>query len=70
MQQLLAHPLIAPTSESVLVIDDTGNRKDGCFTDHVVCQCQCQCQCQCLGLVGKIDNGIVAVNTLWANDQR
>jgi SRSO17 transposase len=62
LQLLLADPLIAPASDGVLVIDDTGDRKDGCFTDHVARQY--------LGSVGKIDNGIVAVTTLWANEQR
>lgn len=40
----------------------TGDRKDGCATDHVARQY--------LGSIGKIDNGIVAVTTLWANAQR
>jgi SRSO17 transposase len=62
LQLLLADPLIAPTAGGVLVIDDTGDRKDGCATDHVARQY--------LGSVGKIDNGIVAVTTLWANEQR
>jgi SRSO17 transposase len=62
LQLLLADPLIAPTADGVLVIDDTGDRKDGCATDHVARQY--------LGSVGKIDNGIVAVTTLWANEQR
>ena len=59
---LRGDPLIAPTADGVLVIDDTGDRKDGCATDHVARQY--------LGSVGKIDNGIVAVTTLWANAQR
>ena len=46
----------------MLVIDDTGDRKDGCATDHVARQYP--------GSVGKVDNGIVAVTTLWANEQR
>lgn len=62
LQLLVADPLIAPASDGVLVIDDTGDRKDGCATDHVARQY--------LGSVGKIDNGIVAVTTLWANEQR
>ncbi|WP_200960965.1 IS701 family transposase [Noviherbaspirillum sp. Root189] len=62
LQLLLAEPVIAPTTDGVLVIDDTGDRKDGCATDHVARQY--------LGSVGKIDNGIVAVTTLWANEQR
>ncbi|WP_200960993.1 IS701 family transposase [Noviherbaspirillum sp. Root189] len=62
LQLLLTDPLTAPASNGVLVIDDTGDRKDGCATDHVARQY--------LGSVGKIDNGIVAVTTLWANEQR
>jgi SRSO17 transposase len=46
----------APSSSRVLVIDDTGDRKDGHATDHV--------SRQYLGSVGKIDNGIVAVTSL------
>jgi SRSO17 transposase len=46
----------------VLVIDDTGDRKDGCATDHVARQY--------LGSVGKVDNGIVAMTTLWASEER
>jgi SRSO17 transposase len=45
----------------VLVIDDTGDRKDGSATDPVARQY--------LGSVGKIDNGIVAVTTLWADEE-
>jgi SRSO17 transposase len=37
-----------------------GDRKDGSATDHVARQY--------LGSVGKIDNGIVAVTTLWADE--
>jgi SRSO17 transposase len=46
----------APSASGVLVIDDTGSRKDGHVTDHV--------SRQYLGPVGKTDNGIVAVTTL------
>jgi SRSO17 transposase len=46
----------------VLVLDDTGDRKGDCTTDHVARQY--------LGSVGKIDNGIVAVTLLWAHAQR
>ncbi len=42
------------------MIDDTGDRKKGSATDHVARQY--------LGSVGKIDNGIVAVTTLWADE--
>ncbi len=43
----------------MLVIDDTGDRKDGTATAHV--------GRQYLGSVGKTDNGIVAVTSLWAD---
>ena len=41
------------------MIDDTGDRKDGSATALVARQY--------LGSVGKIDNGIVAVTSLWAD---
>ena len=47
--------------EGVLVIDETGDRKDGTKTAHVARQY--------LGSVGKIDNGIVAVTSLWADER-
>jgi SRSO17 transposase len=59
---LAAEPATALSGAGVLVIDDTGDRKDGSATDHVARQY--------LGSVGKIDNGIVAVTTLWADEQR
>ena len=40
-------------------VDDTGDRKDGIATAHVARQY--------LGSVGKVDNGIVAVTSLWAD---
>ena len=52
-------PATAPHDAGVLVIDDTGDRKDGTATAHVARQY--------LGSVGKIDNGIVAVTSLWAD---
>ena len=58
---LMAAPGSAPSASGVLVIDDTGDRKDGHATDHVTRQY--------LGSVGKIDNGIVAVTSLWADEQ-
>src|SRR5919107_29317 len=45
----------------VLVLDDTGDRKDRTATAHV--------RRQYLGSVGKIDNGIVAVTSLWADER-
>jgi len=62
LQLLCSDVLTAPTADGVLVLDDTGDRKQGCATDHVARQY--------LGSVGKIDNGIVAVTSLWANAQR
>jgi len=51
---------IAPHAGGVLVIDETGDRKDGTKTAHVAHQY--------LGSVGKIANGIVAVTSLWADE--
>ena len=48
--------------EGVLVIDDTGDRKSGKQTAHV--------GRQYLGSIGKIDNGLVVVSTLWADEER
>ena len=59
---LADEPATSASAEGVLIIDDTGDRKDGSATDHVARQY--------LGSVGKIDNGIVAVTTLWANEDR
>jgi hypothetical protein len=49
-------------ADGVLILDDTGDRKSGVHTAHV--------GRQYLGSVGKIDNGIVVVSTLWADEQR
>jgi len=48
-----------PHDGGVLVIDETGDRKDGKQTAHVAPQY--------LGSVGKIANGIVAVSSAWAD---
>jgi hypothetical protein len=45
----------------VLVIDDSGDRKAGGHTAHVARQY--------LGSLGKTDNGIVAVSSLWADER-
>jgi hypothetical protein len=58
---LCEHPATAPHDAGVLVVDDTGDRKDGAATAHVARQY--------LGSVGKIDNGIVAVTSLWADER-
>jgi SRSO17 transposase len=57
----MTEPVTRPHEKGVLVIDDTGDRKDGTKTDHVARQY--------LGSVGKIDNGIVAVTSLWADER-
>jgi hypothetical protein len=51
----------APNTRGVLVIDETGDRKDGHKTAHV--------GRQYLGKLGKIDNGVVSVTSLWADEQ-
>ena len=53
-------PATAPTSDGVLVIDETGDRKDGHYTAHV--------GRQYLANLGKIDNGVVSVTSLWADE--
>jgi DDE superfamily endonuclease len=58
---LLGDPATRPHDQGVLVIDDTGDRKDGRHTAHVARQY--------LGSLGKIDNGIVAVSSLWADER-
>jgi len=50
----------APTAKGVLVIDETGDRKDGHNTAHV--------SRQYLANLGKIDNGVVSVSSLWADE--
>jgi DDE superfamily endonuclease len=59
VQLLCQDPATAPHDGGALVIDDTGDRKDGSATAHVARQY--------LGSVGKVDNGIVAVTSLWAD---
>jgi SRSO17 transposase len=61
LELLMADAATAPHEQGVLVVDDSGDRKDGHATAHVARQY--------LGSVGKTDNGIVVVSTLWA-DQR
>jgi hypothetical protein len=58
---LLGTPATQPHAQGVLVLDDTGDRKAGTKTAHVARQY--------LGSVGKIDHGIVAVTTVWADER-
>jgi DDE superfamily endonuclease len=61
VERLCQDPATAPHDAGALVIDDTGDRKDGTATAHVARQY--------LGSVGKVDNGIVAVTSLWADER-
>src|SRR5260370_18931677 len=58
---LQAEPLTVPHANGVLVIEETGDRKDGRHTAHV--------GYHYLGSSGKLGNGSVAVAGPWA-DQR
>ena len=60
--KLLRGELSTPPNETgVLVIDETGDRKDGHKTAHV--------GRQYLANLGKIDNGVVSVTSLWADER-
>jgi DDE superfamily endonuclease len=61
LKLLLDDPATAPHAQGVLVLDDTGDRKAGRHTAHVARQY--------LGSLGKADNGIVAVTSLWADER-
>ena len=61
LKLLREDPTTAPTAQGVLVIDETGDRKDGHKTAHVARQY--------LGNLGKIDNGVVSVTSLWADER-
>lgn len=60
LELLLEDPAIAPNAEGVLVIDEHGDRKWGKRTAHV--------GRQWLGNLGKTDNGVVSVSSLWADE--
>src|SRR5712691_4341392 len=61
LELLLADPATAPHGGGVLVIDDSGDRKDGTKTAHV--------GHQWLGRYGKTDNGVVTVTTVRADER-
>src|SRR5258707_4814192 len=61
LELLRADPATAPHGGGVLVIDDSGDRKDGIKTAHV--------GHQYLGRYGKTDNGVVTVTTVWADER-
>ncbi len=54
-------PATAPSTDGVLLIDETGDRKDGHKTAHV--------GRQYLANLGKIDNGVVSVTSMWADER-
>jgi len=58
---LSALPATAADANGALVIDETGDRKDGTHTAHV--------GRQYLGSIGKIDNGVVSVGAVWADER-
>jgi DDE superfamily endonuclease len=60
LEILLADPATAPHGGGVLVLDDSGDRKDGTATAHV--------GHQWLGRLGKTDRGVVTVTTVWADE--
>ena len=57
---LRADPATAPHAGGVLILDETGDRKDGTKTAHV--------GRQYLGNRGKTENGVVSVGSVWADD--
>jgi SRSO17 transposase len=61
LELLRADPATAPHVGGVLVIDDSGDRKDGTKTAHV--------GRRWLGRYGKTDSGVVTVTTLWADER-
>jgi hypothetical protein len=61
LELLLNDPATAPHGGGVLVIDDSGDRKDGSKTAHV--------GRQWLGRYGKTGNGVVTVTTAWADER-
>jgi SRSO17 transposase len=61
MELMLKDPKLAPNGSGVLVIDETADRKDGKATAHV--------GKQYLGGIGKIDNGVVSVSSLYAEER-
>jgi len=61
LELLLEEPTTAPDGDGVLVIDEHGDRKWGKHTAHV--------GRQWLANIGKTDNGVVSVSSLWADER-
>ena len=60
LELLLEDPSTAPDEDGVLVIDEHGDRKWGKHTAHV--------GRQWLANIGKTENGVVSVSSLWADE--
>ena len=60
LELLFAEAATAPEEDGVLVIDEHGDRKWGKKTAHV--------GKQWLGNIGKTENGVVSVSSLWAEE--
>src|SRR5215218_3597634 len=60
LQLLREDSATKPHADGVLIIDETGDRKDGKKTAHVAHQY--------LSSVGRIANGIVSVSSVWADE--
>lgn len=61
VDMLRENPATKPHEGGVLVIDETGDRKDEAKTDHVAHQY--------LGSIGRIANGSVSVSSIWADEK-
>src|SRR5215212_5611651 len=61
LETLWTQDELRPHAEGVLIVDDSGDRKAGRHTAHV--------GRQYLGSIGKVDNGIVAVTPVWADER-
>src|SRR5215208_127080 len=61
LQLLREDSATEPHGDGVLIIDETGDRKDGKNTAHVAHQY--------LSSVGRIANGIVSVSSVWADER-
>lgn len=62
LELLMEDSATAPSAQGALVIDETGDRKWGDKTAHV--------GRQYLGSIGKVENGVVSVHSLWADERR
>src|SRR5215217_4880214 len=61
VELMLEDPKTAPVGSGGLLIDETGDRKDGNATAHV--------GKQYLGGIGKIANGVVSVSSVYADER-